>query len=150
MEAWRRDGAAGIRECMWAMPPVDQARLSIDLYNEGEIDAMAAAIPDDFVHDMRPTGLPGMELYKGPEGYRRFLGEWLSAFPESRLEIETIDEVGGRLFTVIRQQMRGAGSGVPVTFHYAGIFTFRDGRGAASEFHTDLEGARERFAALSS
>ena len=32
---------------------------------------------------MRPSGIPGMDLYPGPAGYRRFLQEWLGAFPDS-------------------------------------------------------------------
>lgn len=148
LDAWESSGAAGVRDIVWALAPEDQMRLVIDLYNHGEIEAMAACIPDELVHDMRPTGIPGMGVYHGPAGYRRFLQEWLDAFPDSSLVTESVEGSGDRVLAVVRQEMRGAGSGVPVTFRYAALIGFRDGRAIASEFHTDLTSARARFAAL--
>jgi len=148
LEAWQRSGVTGVRDTVWAMAPEDQVRLIIDLYNQGEIEPLAACIPDDFVHDMRPTGIPGMDLYHGPAGYRRFLQEWLGAFPDSSLVTESVEGTDNRVFAVVRQEMRGAGSGVPVLFHYAALIGFHDGRAIESEFHTDLPSARTRFAAL--
>ena len=83
LEAWDRSGVVGVRNTVWAMAPEDQVRLVIDLCNQGEIEPRVGVIPDEFVHDMRPSGIPGMDLYQGPAGYRRFLQEWLGAFPDS-------------------------------------------------------------------
>ena len=139
MTEGRDRGAAG------ELAPADRVRLGIDLYNARDLDGLVALIPDGFVHDMRGTGIPGMEVYVGPGAYRRFLEEWLEAFPESQLEIESIETAGEVVFAVIRQEMRGASGGVPVTFRYASVTSIRDGVGTASEFHTDLKRARERF-----
>lgn len=76
------------------------------------------------------------------------LQEWLGAFPDSTLVTESVEATENRVFALVRQEMRGAGSDVPVTFHYAALIGFRDGRATESEFHTDLPGARARFAAL--
>ncbi len=148
LEAWERSGAVGVRDAVWAMAPGDQMRLAIDLYNQRELEPLLACIPDELVHDMRPTGIPGMGLYHGPAGYRRFLQEWLGAFPDSSLVAQSFEGTEDRVFAVIRQEMRGAGSGVPMTFTYAALMGFREGRPVESEFHTDLPSARERFAAL--
>lgn len=148
LEAWDRSGVVGVRDTVWAMAPEDQMRLAIDLYNHREIEPLLACIPNELVHDMRPTGIPGMGVYHGPAGYRRFLQEWLGAFPDSSLVAESVEEADDRLLGVIRQEMRGAGSGVPVTFTYAALMGFREGRPVESEFHTDLPTAHERFVAL--
>ena len=148
LEAWKSAGVAGVRDTIWALTPADQVRVFIDLYNLREVDVLVAFIPDDFVHDMRPTGIPGMEVYRGPAGYRRFLEEWLDAFPETHVVVESVEEADDRVFAVLRQEMRGGGSGVPVSFQYAVLLGFRDGRVFESEFHTDLARAAKRFAEL--
>src|SRR5918995_5860623 len=76
---------------------------------------------------MRPSGIPSMDLYQGPAGYRRFLQEWLGAFPDSILVTESVEATDTRVIAVVRQEMRGAGSDVPVTFHYAALIGFCDG-----------------------
>ena len=128
--------------------PADRVRLGMDLYNARDLDTLVSLIPDEFVHDMRGTGIPGMEVYHGPKAYRRFLDEWLDAFPDSHLEVESIETAGEIVFVLIRQEMRGAGGGVPVTHRYASITFYRDGVAMGSEFHTDLDRAHERFSEL--
>ena len=148
LEAWKSAGVAGVRDTVWPMTPADQIHVFIDLYNRRELDVIEAIVPDDFVHDMRPTGLPGMEVYRGPAAYRRFLEDWFGAFPETHLVVESVEEAGDRVLAIISQEMRGAESGVPVSFQYAALLGFRDGRTFESEFHTDLARARARFAEL--
>jgi hypothetical protein len=145
MEEWSRCGAEGVRELVWALAPEDQVRLFVDLFNHREIEPLEAGIQQSFVHDMRPTGIPGMEVYRGPKGYGRFIREWLDAFPDASIEIQSIESIGEALIAVIDQKVHGAGSGAPAAFTYAAVLTFEDGRAATSEFHLDLDAARARF-----
>lgn len=148
MEEWSRSGAEGVRELAWGLPPEDQVRVFVDLFNHRELEPLAAGIPEFFVHDMRPTGIPGMEVYRGPEDYGRFMREWLDAFPDASIEIQSIELIGEALIAVIDQKVSGAGSGAPAAFTYAAVLTFEDGRAATSEFHLDLEAAGARFGEL--
>lgn len=148
IDEWGRSGARGAQELIWALAPEDQVRVLIDLYNRRELEPLVSGIHESFVHDMRPTGIPGMEIYRGPDGYRRFLHEWLDAFPESQLDVEAIETAGPMLLAVVHQEVRGAGSGVPVLFTYAAVLTFSDAQAVASEFYMDVDAARARFEQL--
>jgi SnoaL-like domain len=148
IEEWSRSGTAGVREVAWALPPEDQVRLFVTLFNHREIEPLVAGIQQSFVHDMRPTGIPGMEVYRGPGGYGRFISEWLDAFPDASIEIQSVELMGEALIAVIDQKVHGAGSGAPAAFTYAAVLTFEDGRAATSEFHLDLDASRARFGEL--
>jgi SnoaL-like polyketide cyclase len=149
LEAGRAGDVDRLRAVADELAPADQVRLGIELFNRRELDLLQASLGQEIEHDMRPTGIPGMGVYRGPAAYRGFLEEWLDAFPDSRLEIESIESVGGHVLAVVSQTVSGASSGVPVSFRYAGITTHRPGRGTVrSEFHTDLERAAARFAEL--
>ena len=148
IDAWHRGGSDAVQEAVWSLTPQDQLRLFIELFNRRELDAMAGGIAESFVHDMRPTGIPGMEVYRGRDGYRRFVDEWLDAFPDASVEIRTIELVGTTMLAVFNQKVQGGGSGVPVSFPYAAILTFPEGHAETSEFHLDLDAARLRFEEL--
>lgn len=148
MEAWRRGGVAGAREYARALSASEQVLLGFELFNRQAVDVLVAFLPEEFVHDMRPTGTPGMGIFTGPEEYRRFLEDWLGVFPSAQLTTSSIEEAGGTVLAILQQRVAGSTSGVPVEFAYAAIVTFSDGAPVRSEFHIDLEAARARFRAL--
>jgi hypothetical protein len=120
----------------------------VEFFNSGEYDLMAFAVPGHNVHDMRPTGFPGLGVYDGRDEYTRFLREWVDAFPDAHLEVQLMHETPERnaIFGVVQQEVRGGTSELPMSFQYAFIAE-RSPEQSNSAFSLDLEGLREEFVA---
>jgi hypothetical protein len=148
LQEWERGGAAAIQAVVWKFDQPDQIRVCTELYNENALDALAACIRDEMVHDMRRSGIPGLGTYRGPSGYRRFLAEWREAFPASRLEIESLESAGDHHLVIYLQHVEGGEGHVPLTFEYGAIISGPGRHATRSEFYTDVQRARDRFSAL--
>jgi len=146
LAAWRRGDADEAVQRFSAFPPARQFRGGIELYNRRELDLFAALIPPECEHDMRPTGIPGMDVYRGPAEYRAFLDQWLDAFPDAMIELEELETSGETVLGVIHQTTHGRSSGLAVDFRYAAVVQYdNDGLLRHSWFDTDLERARARY-----
>jgi hypothetical protein len=149
LSAWRRGDADATRRIFAALPPAGRFTAGIDLYNRRELDLFAALIPPECEHDMRPTGIPGMDVYRGPAEYRGFLDQWLDAFPDAMIALEELEASGDTVLGVIHQMTHGRSSGLAVDFRYAAVVQYdSDGLLRHSWFDTDLERARARYREL--
>jgi ketosteroid isomerase-like protein len=67
------------------------------------------------------------EVYRGPEGVRRFWREWLAAWDTVQFDYR-LEDAGDRVLALIDQRMRGRSTGIEVPLgKYAHVYTFRDG-----------------------
>ena len=148
LAAWRRGDPDATRRIFAALTPAGRFTAGIDLYNRRELDLFAAISGPEYEHDMRPTGIPGMGVYKGPDEYRDFLDQWLDAFPDSVIDLEQLETSGEIVFGVIRLTTHGRASGLPVDFRYAAVGVYLDGLLWRSWFDTDLERGRARYREL--
>jgi hypothetical protein len=124
-----------------------RAQAMMAMFNRGEYEHVPALLPADHVHDMRPVHLPGMGLYRGREEYAKFIGEWVEAFPGATLEPESDFEIAdpvNAVFGVVRQEVHGGASEIPITFPYAYVAEL-SGERHDSVFGTDLEEMRQLF-----
>jgi hypothetical protein len=124
-----------------------RARAMSALFNRGEYEHMPMLLPADHIHDMRPVHLPGMGLYHGREEYAKFIQDWVEAFPGATLEPESEFEISDpvdAVFGVMRQEVHGGASEIPITFRYAYVAELSDER-RNSVFGTDLEEMRQLF-----
>ena len=109
---------------------------------EGAVDALAG--PDC---EFRPAGLlPGVkEVYRGPEGFRRFLNLFWETFDNPRLEVHDLVDAGDQVLATVTNHGRGKLSGVDVARTTWNVWTIRDGkvtRGQAFESRAEaLEAA---------
>lgn len=101
-----------------------------ELWNNRNFDVIEDWIAPDFVGHY--TSQP--EPVRGPDGFRRFVDETLTAFPDARMTI--LDQVVEGEKVVSRVELRGthegpllgfAPTGQPVTVTYIGIELYRDG-----------------------
>ena len=120
---------------------------TLELFNAGDHALIPFLLPPDHEHDMRPTSIPGMGVFKGREGYRAFLEQWTDTFPTAQLELLSFYEATepvNAAFGVIHQDIRGGASGVAVDFTYAFIAESSDQR-RETVFGLDLAGMRDEF-----
>ena len=107
---------------------VEIVRRGYAAYNRGDIDAAVT----DFAPDCEytPTGaLPGGGgVYRGPEGYKAFIG-WLRAeFEDARLVVTDVTDAGDRVLASITVQGRGRQSGAAASWDLWQVWTIRDGK----------------------
>ena len=96
----------------------------------------------DFVWDMSKfSGWPEQQLYEGSEGAEHFLREWLAAWEDWRLEVESLQDAGDTVVAIVRQHGRSRTTGMPVDMHFAQVWSLRDGAMARMEMYADTEEA---------
>jgi ketosteroid isomerase-like protein len=123
----------------------DLARRGFEHWNARRFDPLLDFFHEDAVWDMRPFGVPDMDVFNGHDGLKRFWAEWLQAFPDSTIEVEDVEERGDWTLSLVLQRVSGGASGTPVPFRYGGIGHWRDGRLDFVENHPDLDRARTAF-----
>ena len=116
---------------------VEIVRQSLETFNEGDVEgSFADVIAPEF--EYIPTGrIPGAEeVYRGPEGWRRFQELFWGEFDEARVEIR--DLVASDDHVVAAQSFRGRGkqSGVETSWDLWQVWTLRDGKAVRGQGFT--------------
>ena len=95
----------------------------------GDIDALVALWDPDVIWSVEHFHEWPEGTYRGHEGIRNFLAEWLEVWGDYEI---TVDEViaapDGRIVSLIRHRGKGHGSGVPMELEMAQIATIRNGK----------------------
>ena len=120
-------------------------RQAFERWNARDVEGLLELFEEDAVWDMSPVGVPGMHEFRGHEGMRKFLEQWVEVFPDSSIEVESVEERGDWGFATVIQRVHGSSSGVPTPFTYYGIGHWRSGRLAYVENYMDRERAWEAF-----
>jgi ketosteroid isomerase-like protein len=122
---------------------VELVRQSIEAFNEGDVEGSIANLAPEF--EYTPTGrVPGAEgVYRGPEGWKRFLELFWGEFDEARIEIR--DLVASDDHVVAAQTFRGRGkqSGVETSWDLWQVWTLRDGKAVRGQGFTTKSDALE-------
>jgi ketosteroid isomerase-like protein len=120
------------------------ARAAYAAFNDGDVEGvLALADPDIEIRDPDRTG----DVFRGHDGYRRFITDWLETFDEYRIEIVDVVVNGDRVFVDAVAHGRGKGSGLELSQGFNQVLTIRDGKIAIFEVFTDRADA-ERAAGL--
>jgi ketosteroid isomerase-like protein len=94
-----------------------------------DFDAMATEWDPDVIWSTEHFHDWPESSYRGPEGVRQFLSEWLDVWGDYEV---TIDEVlaapDGRVVSLFRHRGKGQSSGAPMDLEMANIVTIRNGR----------------------
>jgi ketosteroid isomerase-like protein len=125
---------------------VEIVRSLFEAFNRGDVGAGARLIDEGVVFDVRGMELENEDfarVYFGPEGVRDFWRAWLPAWTDMQVEIRWIRDVGERVIVWLHQRQVGRVSGLPVEFHVAWDFLFRDGKIVRMAFFRDERKALE-------
>ena len=123
---------------------VELVRRAYEAFNRGDIDGALAVLAPDF--EYTPSGaIPGVTAtYRGPEGFKRFVGWLLDQFDDVQFEInDVVGHDDDQL--VFRHTNRGRGkrSGVETSWDVWQVWTLRDGQAVRGEGFTSREKALE-------
>jgi ketosteroid isomerase-like protein len=101
------------------------------------------SIHDEFVMETPSELASEPDVYRGPEGVRRWWESFLEAMESVRLEVKdvhTIDDDTALVEFVIKA--RGRTTGIETEQRAVGLATAREGKVVGLEFFTDLDRAR--------
>ena len=84
-----------------------------DALNRREVDAFLALIDDDIEFVPRVSAIEGESAYRGHDGVRRWWSSLLDVFPDYRMELVEVRDIGDLTFATFQARGHGAGSAAP-------------------------------------
>jgi len=122
---------------------VEMVRRAFEAYNRGDIDAVVT----DFASDCEyvPSGaLPGGRgVYRGPEGYKRFIGWLRDGFDDARVDVNDVIDAGNQVLVSVTVRGHGRQSGAAASWDLWQVWTIRDGKFVRGQAFTDRTEALE-------
>jgi ketosteroid isomerase-like protein len=92
----------------------------------------------DFAWDMSNfSGWPEQQVYEGVDGAERFLREWIAAWEDWRLELESLQDAGEKVVAVMRQHGRSRATGMRVDMSFAQVWTIEHENMTRMEMYAD-------------
>jgi ketosteroid isomerase-like protein len=100
-------------------------------------DSMDAEVE---IHD---HDIPDAGVYRGHEGFLRWLADWSEPWSEFSMKPERWIDAGDRVVVVLRMTAKGKGSGVEVNRRDAIVYTVRDGKTVRLDYYNNESEALE-------
>jgi ketosteroid isomerase-like protein len=116
------------------------ARRMTEAFLSGDADAALALMHPQV--EFEAAARPDARVWRGREGVRRAIGEWVGTWEAYSLEIDGYrDAPGGRVLVLWTERGRGKGSGVPLEHSGGYLVDVRDGEVTRIVLYNDTEGA---------
>jgi ketosteroid isomerase-like protein len=120
---------------------LELVRQAATAFAAGDMDG-ASNVLDPQVELYPPAEDPDVEpVYRGPEGARIWLENWLEAWEEFEFWIDEVIDAGERIVVVFSQRGRGKTSGVEIENQLAGVATLRNGKIVRGALYLDIDEA---------
>jgi uncharacterized protein len=120
---------------------VEIVRAGLELFNGGEREALLELFDED-VEVYSSEELPNGGRFRGRAGYLEWVGAWLDAWEDFRVEALDYEPVDDRHVVVaMRQRGRGRLSGVEIAMDVFNLFELRDGRLVRFHLYPDRDSA---------
>jgi ketosteroid isomerase-like protein len=107
---------------------VEIVRRAFEAYNRGDLDTAVADFASDFEYIASGAIPGGRGVFRGPEGYKRFVGWLREEFDDARVEIDAITDAGDQVLVSVTIRGRGRQSGVEASWNDWQVWTLRDGK----------------------
>jgi ketosteroid isomerase-like protein len=121
---------------------VEILRRGFEGFRERGIDAMEDLVHPDFEGGADPQLLTEPQVYRGPEGIRRWFEGFEGFIEDVRFEADQFVGNGDRVLVAARLVGRGVGSGIEVEQRAWQVWTLRDGRAIRLHIYADEAEAR--------
>jgi ketosteroid isomerase-like protein len=105
---------------------VELHRRGYDAWNRRDLDAWLAVADPEIEFVPLNVEMEGGRPYRGLDAARRFWDEFLAVFPDLRVEVDELRDLGEVTVARVRLTGRGAGSDVPVERPVWHIFWWRN------------------------
>jgi len=96
----------------------------------------------EFVWDMSTFhNWPERQTYEGPDGAREFLGDWVGAWEDWRLEVKDLLDAGDDVVAIVHQSGRSRTTGLKVDMDFAQVWTLDNGKQTRMRMYADPDEA---------
>jgi ketosteroid isomerase-like protein len=102
-------------------------RSGYDAFNAGGVRAILEHLDPDIRIQERGT-VPDRASYHGREGVKKFFDVIVEAFDDLQYEVEDVIDKGAHVIVVLRQTVRGRGSGIRMGGRTVHLWEMRNGR----------------------
>jgi ketosteroid isomerase-like protein len=105
----------------------------------------AEIMAPDIVWDMSKfRGWPEQATYEGIDGVRAFLRDWLEAWEDWELDLDSLhDASGDKVVAIVHQRGKSKSTGLLVDMVFGQVWTLRDGKETRMEMYADPAEALE-------
>lgn len=121
---------------------VERYRQGIDAFNRRDLDAFLALADPGVIGVSRVLAIEG-GTYEGHDGTREWWNGLLGVFPDFRIEIVSVREVGNLTVSELRNQAHGEGSAAPLAEQVWQVSEWRAGLVVRWQMYTDQHEALE-------
>ena len=123
---------------------LELVRRMTDAFLAGDGPAALALMHPDV--EFEANARPDAGVWRGPDGVRRAIAEWIGTWDDYSLEIRDYVEIpDGRVLVLWTERGRGKGSGIPIEHDGGYVVTLREGEIARIHMYND---AGEALAAV--
>jgi ketosteroid isomerase-like protein len=120
---------------------LEAVRTAAAAFASGDLDR-AAEFLDSEVELYPPAEDPDVkDVYRGPQGAREWLDNWLEAWEEFEFWIDEVIDGGDRIVVIFSQRGRGKVSGVEIENTLAAVATLHDGKLVRGDLYLDVDEA---------
>jgi ketosteroid isomerase-like protein len=114
-----------------------------DALNDGDPEAALEHIDRETVFLGSGDISAGEEGWRGREGVRDGMAEYLKAWDDYRLEVHDVIDCGDRVLVEAREHGRGRGSGVEISDWLYLLWTIRDDKATRLKTYRERDEARD-------
>jgi ketosteroid isomerase-like protein len=125
---------------------VELVREAIETWNRDGVEAVTAYANPEAVFYAFPEW-PDDRVYRGRDGWRKLMTQFVETFDEIRWEIAELIETGNRVVALVRQHAKIKGTGVPLEQSIGVVVADFGGDQSFGEVHFFLTWAEARQAA---
>jgi uncharacterized protein len=120
---------------------VELIRGGYEAFNRGDVEAAITALAAPDSEFITAGAMPGIEdVYRGANGFRRFLRFYWETFDDPRVEVHELVDAGDKVVACVTNHGRGKQSGVAVGWKQWTVWTLREGKAVRGQaFLTEAE-----------
>jgi|SRR5271165_702838 len=107
---------------------VDTIRKGFEDFNAGDVERFLGRVHPDFEIQIPPELSAEPDTYRGHDGLRRYFSSFEDAMDEIRFEAERVWDAGDSVVVAARLTAKGRHTAIPVTQHFAQVWSLRDGK----------------------
>jgi ketosteroid isomerase-like protein len=122
---------------------VELVRASLDALQRRDMTAATKALAPGFEGRILAPGVGG-KVFRGPQGAREWIADFLSAWEKADLEIREVIDAGDDLVLVrLRWRLRGRASGLETEREYSAVYELHEGKIVRYREHASRKKALE-------
>ena len=107
---------------------IEVVRRILDAFNSEDIELILAITHAGFELEVPPDLSAEPDVYRGPDGMRRYWESFKEAMDQIRFKPERLEDAGGSVLVTMTMTAKGRSTGIEVEQKIVGVWTIRDAK----------------------